>query len=63
VAENVDHLDLAYRQALGDGGKWKTTWEDSSLPALVTMHIVLLSAHRQMPAIQAATMLDTNGSF
>ena len=63
LAEGVDHLDLSYRQAVGDGGRVKTTWDDSSLPALVTMHIVLQSPHRTLPVIEAATMIDTNGSF
>ena len=63
LAEGVDHFDLSYRQSVADGGKWKSIWDDNSLPALVTMHIVLLSTHRQIPLIQAATMIDTNGSF
>ena len=63
LAEGVDHLDVSYRQATADGGKWKTIWDDSALPALVTMHIVLTSTHRQIPLIEAATMVDTNGSF
>ena len=63
LADGVDHLDMAYRQAAGDGGKWKTVWEDSELPALVTMHVVLLSTHRQIPLIEAKTLLDNNGSF
>ncbi len=63
LAEGVDHLDVSYRQAVADGGKWKTTWDDTPLPALVTMHIVPQSEHRHIPLIQAATMLDTNGSF
>ena len=63
LAEGVDHLDVSYRQSTADGGKWKTIWDDSALPALVTMHIVLTSTHRQIPLIEAATMLDTNGSF
>ena len=63
LAEGVDHLDVSYRQALADGGRWKTNWDDSNLPALVTMHIVLVSTHRQIPLIEAATMVDTNGSF
>jgi hypothetical protein len=63
LAEGVDHLDLSYRQSAADGGKWKTTWDDSQLPSLVRLHIVLLSAHRQVPVIEAATRLDSNGSF
>jgi general secretion pathway protein J len=63
LCEGVDHIDFAYRQAAGDGGRWKTAWDDSSLPALVTIHIVLSSAHRIIPTIQVATMIDTNGSF
>jgi general secretion pathway protein J len=63
LCEGVDHIDFSYRQAVGDGGRWKTSWDDSSLPALVTMHVVLTSAHRQIPLIEAATMIDTNGSF
>jgi hypothetical protein len=63
LAEGVDHIDFSYRQSVADGGKWKTVWDDSSLPALVTMHIVLVSTHRQIPVIQVATKIDTNGSF
>jgi len=63
LAEGVDHFDVSYRQAVGDGGKWARTWDDTPLPALVTMQIVLLNTRKHWPAIQAATMLDTNGSF
>jgi general secretion pathway protein J len=63
LAEGVDHLDVTYRQATGDGGKWMRTWDDTPLPALVVMHIVMVNSHEHWPAIQAATMLDTNGSF
>ena len=63
LCEGVDHLDLTYKQSVADGGRTKTNWDDTSLPALVTMHIVLMSAHRQIPTIVAATMIDTNGSF
>jgi general secretion pathway protein J len=63
LAEGVDHLDMRYRQAAGDGGKWSTRWNDASLPALVQMNIVLQNEHRVWPVIQAATMLDSNGSF
>jgi general secretion pathway protein J len=63
LCEGVDHLDISYRQAVGDGGRWKSSWDDNALPALVTMHIVLQSSHREIPAIEAATMIDTNGSF
>ena len=63
LADNVDHIDFAYRQGVGDGGKWKTSWDDASLPALVTIHIVRTGKARAIPAIQAGTMIDTNGSF
>ena len=63
LAEGVDHMDLSYRQDVSDGGKWKTIWDDSSLPALVTMQIVMTSPHRHIPLIEAATRIDTNGSF
>jgi general secretion pathway protein J len=63
LANGVDHLDIHYRQAAADGGKWASTWDDSPLPALVQFHIVLLNSHTHWPVIQAATMLDTNGSF
>jgi general secretion pathway protein J len=63
LAEGVDHFDLTYRQAGGDGGKWMRTWDDTSLPALVLMTIVMQNTSHKWPTIQAATMLDNNGSF
>jgi general secretion pathway protein J len=63
LAEGVDHFDVTYRQAAGDGGKWMRTWDDTSLPALVLMNIVMMKQGQKWPVIQAATMLDTNGSF
>jgi general secretion pathway protein J len=63
LAENVDHLDLSYRQAAGDGGKWVDKWTESNLPAMVLVHIVLLNEHRHWPVMMVPTMLDTNGSF
>jgi general secretion pathway protein J len=63
LAEGVDHFDLNYRQAAGDGGRWMNTWDDTSLPALVQMTIVMVNTNHKWPTIEAATMLDTNGSF
>ncbi len=63
LAEHVDHLDLSYRQAAGDGGKWVEKWTESSLPAVVLVHIVLQNTHRHWPVLMVPTMLDTNGSF
>ena len=63
LAKGVDHLDVQYRQQQSDGGKWQSRWDDSNLPSLVLMHIVMTDKNRQWPVIQAATMLDTNGSF
>ena len=45
------------------GGKWKTIWDDATLPTVVQIQIVALSANHHFPVIQAPTMLDTNGSF
>jgi hypothetical protein len=39
------------------------TWDDTSLPALVQMTIVMVNTNHKWPTIEAATMLDTNGSF
>lgn len=63
LAEGVDHLDLRYRSAAADGGKWKTVWDDAALPALVEIAIALEDQKRHWPAIEVAPMLDTNGSF
>jgi general secretion pathway protein J len=63
LADGVDHVDLMYRQALTDGGKWARVWDDSSLPALVQIHIVFQDQAMRWPTLQVATMLDTNGSF
>ena len=63
LLEGVDHLDLSYRQSVTDGGKWMKRWDDSSLPALVTLRIVMKDTKVTWPALQAVTMLDTNGSF
>ena len=63
LADNIDHFDVSYRQAVGDGGKWAKEWDDTPLPALVVMKIVPLNSHAHWPVIQAAPMLDTNGSF
>ncbi len=63
LLEGVDHLDLTYRQALGDGGKWKETWGDVTLPALVRLHIAFVSTTRHWPTMLLPTLLDPNGSF
>jgi general secretion pathway protein J len=63
LAEGVDHFDLTYRQNAGDGGKWMRTWDDSNLPALVQMHVSMMNHSQKWPTVQAATMIDTNGSF
>jgi general secretion pathway protein J len=63
LAEGVDHLDMRYRQAESDGGKWSTRWSDASLPALVQLNIVFQNERHVWPVIQVATMIDPNGSF
>lgn len=63
LAEGIDHFDVSYRQSAGDGGRWKTDWDDPALPSLVTMHIVPLNQHTHWPVIIAAPALDANGSF
>jgi general secretion pathway protein J len=63
LAEGVERIDLAYRQAAGDGGKWSKRWTDASLPALVQFHFLLTNRRRTWPDLAVATMLDSNGSF
>lgn len=63
LLEGVDHLDLRYRQALGDGGAWKDVWTDTSLPALLRLHIVFVDEKRHWPDMLIATLIDSNGSF
>jgi general secretion pathway protein J len=63
LAEGVDHIDLSYLQSADDGGKWLHTWDDTTLPALVVVHVVMQDPKIIWPAVQVAPMLDTNGSF
>ncbi len=63
LVEGVDHLDMRYRQGVEDGGKWMPNWTDTSLPALLQFNIVMVNQSRIWPVIQAATILDPNGSF
>jgi general secretion pathway protein J len=63
LADGMERIDLAYRQAAGDGGKWSKTWADSGLPSVVQIHFVLSSGHHRWPDMQVPTMLDPNGSF
>jgi hypothetical protein len=63
LAEGVERIDLAYRQAAGDGGKWSKTWSDSGLPSVVQIHFVLPKGAHRWPDMQVPTMLDPNGSF
>jgi general secretion pathway protein J len=63
LLEGVDHIDVTYQQSEDDGGKVMSRWDDSSLPALVLIHIVMKDSRRTWPVVQVATMLDTDGSF
>jgi general secretion pathway protein J len=63
LADGLERIDLAYRQAGADGGKWSKTWTDGNLPALVQIHFVLSNKKHKWPDIAVATMLDSNGSF
>jgi len=63
LAEGLERIDLAYRQAASDGGKWSKIWSDSPLPALVQLHFVLPAGHHKWPDMAVATMIDPNGSF
>jgi general secretion pathway protein J len=63
LADGMERIDLAYRQAAGDGGKWSKTWAESSLPSVVQIHFVLSSGQHRWPDMQVPTMLDPNGSF
>ena len=63
LAEGVERIDIAYRQAVSEGGKWTKTWSDSALPILVQIHFLLQNEHRKWPDMAVPTMIDTNGSF
>ncbi len=63
LAEGLDRIDLAYRQAAADGGKWSKTWSESAVPVLVQIHFVLANGKHRWPDMEVATVLDTNGSF
>jgi general secretion pathway protein J len=63
LAQGLERIDLAYRHAASDGGKWSKTWSDSPLPALVQLHFVLPSGHHKWPDMAVPTMIDQNGSF
>jgi general secretion pathway protein J len=63
LADGMERIDFAYRQAVADGGKWSKTWADSGLPSVVQIHFVLSSGHHRWPDMQVPTMLDPNGSF
>jgi len=62
LAQGLERIDLAYRHAAADGGKWGKTWTDSPLPALVQLHFVLPGG-RKWPDMAVPTMIDQNGSF
>jgi general secretion pathway protein J len=63
LAEGLERIDLAYRQAASDGGKWSKVWTDSPLPALVQIHFVLANGKHKWPDMAVPTTIDTNGSF
>ena len=63
LADGVERIDLAYRQAAADGGKWSKTWTESNLPALVQIHFVLAHGRHRWPDMAIPTLLDPNGSF
>ncbi len=63
LAEGIERLDLAYRQAAGDGGHWAKGWTESNLPAEVQIHFVLAKGKHRWPDMAVPTMLDSNGSF
>jgi general secretion pathway protein J len=63
LADGMERIDLAYRQAASDGGKWSKTWGEATLPSVVQIHFVLSGGHHRWPDMQVPTMLDTNGSF
>jgi general secretion pathway protein J len=63
LADGVARIDMAYRGAAADGGKWTKTWTDGLLPTVVQIHFVLANGKHRWPDMAVATMLDTNGSF
>ncbi len=63
LAEGVERIDLAYRQAAADGGRWSKVWTESNLPALIQIHFVLANGRHRWPDMAVPTMLDPNGSF
>jgi len=63
LAEGVERMDFAYRQAAVDGGKWQKTWTESNLPAAVQIHFVLANGKHRWPDMAVPTLLDSNGSF
>jgi len=63
LAEGLERIDLAYRQAAADGGKWSKSWSETGLPSVVQIHFVLSNGHHRWPDMAVPTMLDPNGSF
>jgi general secretion pathway protein J len=63
LAEGLERIDCAYRQAAADGGKWSKSWSETGLPSVVQIHFVLANGHHRWPDMQVPTMLDPNGSF
>jgi general secretion pathway protein J len=63
LAEHMERLDFAYRQATTDGGNWSKAWTDASVPALVQIHFVRSAQYHKWPDMAVATLLDPNGSF
>ena len=63
LAEGVARIDLAYRGAASDGGKWGKSWSDGALPSVVQIHFVLSNGRHRWPDMAVPTLLDSNGSF
>ncbi len=63
LADGVSRIDLAYRGAAADGGKWAKTWTDGVLPSAIQIHFVLVNGRHRWPDMAVPTLLDTNGSF
>ncbi len=63
LADGVARIDLSYRGATGDGGKWGKAWTDGLLPTVVQIHFVLANGRHRWPDMAVPTLLDTNGSF
>jgi prepilin-type N-terminal cleavage/methylation domain-containing protein len=58
LADGLERVDFAYRDAVPGARKWSKTWLRSDLPEIIQIKFIMAKGYRGLPDLELETMLD-----